>query len=251
MGRLEGKTALVTGGGVGIGRQIVADLAAEGARVAFTYLTHAPDQEFMNSLAVEGNPPALAVSLDVTDEEAVVSGVDQIATELAGLDILVNNAGGLLAREPLSTMTLEHWNTVLSLNLTSMFLVTREAIKALRDGGRVVNISSVAGQNGGSDGSGAYAAAKAGMFGYTRSLAKELAPKQITVNTVAPGLILDTPFHEKFSPPAKQQATISSIALGRAGYPEDVSGPVLWLCSAESAFVTGTITDINGGGYYT
>lgn len=109
----------------------------------------------------------------------------------------------------------------------------------------------MAGQNGGSDGSGAYAAAKAGIFGYTRSLAKELAPKQITVNALAPGLILDTPFHETFSTPERQQATIDAIPLARAGYPDDVSGPVLWLCSEESAFVTGTVVDINGGAYFT
>lgn len=250
MSRFEGKTALVTGGGVGIGRRIVADLAAEGARVAFTYLTHAPDQEFLDTLTVPAGP-AIAVPMDVTDEDAVVKGIGQIGEDLGGLDILVNNAGGLVARQPLSTMTLDHWNHVLALNLTSTFLLTREVTKVLRDHGRVVNISSIAGQQGGSVGSGAYAAAKAGVFGYTRSISKELAPRNITVNTVTPGLILDTPFHETFSPPEKQQATISTIALGRAGYPEDVSGPVLWLCSAESAFVTGSIIDINGGSYFT
>ena len=251
MSRLAGKTALVTGGGIGIGRQIVADLAREGVQVAFTYLTHPPEPEFLETLAATNAPPALSIQLDVTDEAAVVDGVADITGRLGGLDILINNAGGLLARVPLAEMSTEHWRNVMAVNLDSTFVVTREAIKAMNPGGRIVNISSIAGQNGGSVGSGAYAAAKAGIFGFTRSLAKELAPRQITVNALTPGLILDTPFHETFSSPEKQQATISGIPLGRAGYPGDVSGPVLWLCSAESAFVTGTIIDINGGANFT
>ncbi|MGC0144960.1 SDR family NAD(P)-dependent oxidoreductase [Pseudactinotalea sp. Z1732] len=251
MSRLAGKKALVTGGGIGIGRRIVADLAREGAQVAFTYLTHAPDPEFLDALAATNAPPALSMQLDVTDEAAVIDGVADAAGKLGGLDILVNNAGGLIGRVPLAEMSTEHWRTVMAVNLDSTFMVTREAIKFMHPGGRIVNVSSVAGQNGGSDGSGAYAAAKAGIFGYTRSLAKELAPKQITVNALAPGLILDTPFHETFSTPERQRATIDAIPLARAGYPDDVSGPVLWLCSEESAFVTGTVVDINGGAYFT
>lgn len=251
MSRLVGKTALVTGGGIGIGRQIVMDLARQGARVAFTYLTHPPEPEFLDALAATNAPAGLAMQLDVTDEAAVIDGVAEISGKLGGFDILVNNAGGLIARVPLSEMSTEHWRTVMALNLDSTFTVTREVIRTMHVGGRIVNISSIAAQNGGSDGSGAYAAAKAGVIGFTRSLAKELAPRQITVNTVTPGLILDTPFHQTHSTPEKQQATIGGIPLGRAGDPKDVAGPVVWLCSEESAFVTGAVVDINGGSYFT
>lgn len=251
MSRLVGRTALVTGGGIGIGRQIVADLAREGAQVAFTYLTHPPEPEFLETLAATNAPPALSLQLDVTDEAAVVDGIADITGRLGGLDILINNAGGLLGRVPLTEMSTEHWRKVMAVNLDSTFVVTREAARAMNPGGRIINISSIAAQSGGSDGSGAYAAAKAGIVGYTRALAKELAPRRITVNALAPGLILDTPFHETFSSPEKQQATIAGIPLGRAGYPGDVSGPVLWLCSADSDFVTGTVVDINGGAHFT
>lgn len=251
MSRLVGKTALVTGGGIGIGKQIVMDLTREGARVAFTYLTHPPEPEFLDSLAATNAPAGRTMQLDVTDEAAVSDGVAEISEELGGFDILINNAGGLIERVPLGRMSTEHWRRVMALNLDSTFIVTREAVRTMRDGGRIVNFSSIAAQNGGSDGSGAYAAAKAGVIGFTRSLAKELAPRQITVNAVTPGLILNTPFHQIHSSPEKQQATIGGIPLGRAGHPEDVSGPVLWLCSQDSAFVTGTVVDINGGSYLT
>lgn len=247
---LAGKTALVTGGGIGIGREIAAELARCGAQVALTYLTHSPEQEFLESLDHDGAGPALAMQVDVTDPGAVAAAVQRAGEHLGGLDILINNAGGLIGREPLATMSDDHWRQVMAVNLDSAFTVSREAISVLRDHGRVVFVSSIAGQNGGSVGSGAYAAAKAGLFGLTRALSKELAPRQITVNAVAPGLILDTPFHETFSPPEKQRATIEGIPLGRPGYPADVAGPVLWLCSTASAFVTGTIVDINGGSHF-
>lgn len=250
MKRLAGRTALVTGGGVGIGRAIALGLAREGARVAVTYNNHEPDEEFLAELVDAGSPAPLTRHLDVMDEGAVSSAVEDLGSELGGLDIVVNNAGGLLARTPIAEMELELWERVLTLNLSSVFLVSRESIRLLRDGGRIVNVASLAGRNGGSGGATAYATAKAGMFGFTRGLAKELAPRAITVNAVAPGLILDTPFHETFTPPEAQRAAINTIALERAGLPDDVAGPVIWLCSQESAFVTGTVIDINGGQYF-
>jgi 3-oxoacyl-[acyl-carrier protein] reductase len=139
---------------------------------------------------------------------------------------------------------------VISLNLDSAFYCTRAAIRHMRQGGRIVNVSSLAGHNGGSAGSIAYAAAKSGMFGFTRGLAKELAPRQITVNAVAPGLILDTPFHETFTPKDAQAVAISGIPLRRAGYPNDVASAVTWLCSPGAAWITGEVVNINGGQYF-
>lgn len=136
------------------------------------------------------------------------------------------------------------------MNVTSMFLFTRASLAVLSDGGSIVNVASVAGHNGGGEGATAYAASKAAMFAFTRGLAKELAPRRITVNAVAPGFIDDTPFHETFTPPAVRAAQVGSIPLGRVGLPADVAGPTLWLASPLSSWVTGTVVDINGGAYF-
>lgn len=250
MQNLTGKRALVTGGGIGIGKGIVTALAEAGASVAFTYLTHEPDAAFIEATAAAGGG-CLPLQVDATDEGQVRGAVDAAAEALGGLDILVNNVGGLLGRVPIAEMDLSFWHQVMAVNLDSMFLSTRESLRHLDGGwGRIVNVASLAGHNGGSSGSTAYATAKAGMFGFTRGLAKEVAGAGITVNAVAPGLILDTPFHETFTPVENQRASIETIALNRAGLPADVAGPVLWLCSDASAFVTGAVIDINGGQYF-
>lgn len=247
---LRGRTAIVTGGGVGIGKAIALGLARAGARVAITFLSHEPDEAFLEELRSNGAAEPIARRVDVTDAEAVEEFVSVVDREFGGLDILVNNAGGLLARHSVAEMEPAFWNQVISLNLTSAFLLTHAALRILRDGGRVVNIASLAGHNGGGNGATAYATAKAGMFGFTRGLAKELGPRSITVNAVAPGLILDTPFHETFTPPEAQKSAVGSIAIGRAGTPDDVAGPVIWLCSEHGSFVTGEVININGGQYF-
>ncbi len=248
---LNGKRALVTGGGIGIGRSIVQQLCAAGADVVLTYRTHEPDQEFLQNCRKEHGGVCEAISVDARDESSITDAVAQTAKTLGGIDILVNNVGGLVDRVDVRTMELAFWREVLTVNLDSMFLFSREALRHMDRGwGRVVNIASLAGRNGGSNGSTAYATSKAGMFGFTRGLAKEVATAGITVNAVAPGLILDTPFHETFTTPANQAAAVESIALKRPGMPVDVAGPVLWLCSEDSAFVTGTIVDVNGGQYF-
>lgn len=250
MQNLNGKRALVTGGGIGIGQGIVIALAEAGVNVAFTYLSHEPDSEFLESLAATGST-CVPLQVEATEEAQVVGAVQTATEALGGLDILVNNIGGLIGRVPVAEMDLAFWHKVLAVNLDSMFLSTRESLRHLDGGwGRIVNVASLAGHNGGSAGSTAYATAKAGMFGFTRGLAKEVAGGGITVNAVAPGLILDTPFHETFTPVESQRTAIETIALKRAGSPADVAGPVLWLCSEASAFVTGAVIDINGGQYF-
>jgi 3-oxoacyl-[acyl-carrier protein] reductase len=147
-------------------------------------------------------------------------------------------------------MELDLWRKVQAINIDSMFLMTREVLKFMADGGRIINVASLAGHNGGGNGSTAYAASKSAVFGFTRGLAKEVAERAITVNALAPGLILDTPFHETFTEPDAQRAAIQSIALKRPGMPTDVAGPALWLASEHASFVTGSVVDINGGQYF-
>lgn len=240
--------AIVTGGATGIGQAIALTLARSGADVAFTHLRHDPGPT-MEAIAALGRR-ALAVALDATDSKAVEAFISQVVAELGRVDIVVNNAGGLIARHSVEDTTDEHWQKVLDVNLTSAFYVTREASRHLLRGGRVIFISSLAGRNGGGSGAAAYAASKAGIHGLTRALSKELAARGITVNAVAPGFILDTPFHEEFTPPAAQEAAIQATPIGRAGTPDDVAAAVLYLASGAASFSTGLIVDINGGSYF-
>ena len=247
---LEGRRVLVTGGGVGIGRAIVEGFARAGCTVAFTYLRHAPTAVDAGRTQVGWSRDPIAARLDATSEADVQAVVDGLAERLGGVDILVNNAGGMVARQDIANMALALWNRVLEVNLTSAFLVTRAAMPHLTDGGRVVNLSSLAARTGGGNGAVAYATTKAALIGFTRGMAKELAPRRITVNAVAPGLILGTPFHDTFTPAADQEAIAASIPLGRPGRPEDVAGAVLWLASDAAGFITGAIVDINGGVHF-
>lgn len=245
------KRVLVTGGGVGIGLGIVKSFAELGARVAFTWNSHRPDDALLDEIAGAGGRRPLAVQLDATDEDQVNAVVTEVAERLGGLDVLVNNAGGMVQRSGVEDMSLDLWCTVLDVNLTSAFLVTRAALKHLADGSSIINIASLAGENGGGDGASVYGASKAAMIGLTKAWAKEFAPRQIRVNAVAPGLILDTPFHELFNTAEGRAAAIQGIALKKPGYPADVAGPVVFLANPQaSGFVSGATIDINGAAYF-
>ncbi|OGO35478.1 MAG: oxidoreductase [Chloroflexi bacterium RBG_16_56_8] len=246
---LKGKTALVTGGNIGIGRAISLALARSGADVAITYFDH--DEEAAKTIRAMGcNCPYLR--LDATDSAEVNQVLRQAAEELGGhIDILVNNAGHLVGRVSVAEMSDEHWHRVINVNLTTAFYCSRAVIPFMRTGwGRIVNTSSLAARDGGGPGAVAYSAAKAGIAGFTRGLAKELAPRGITVNALAPGLIQGTPFHNTFTRPEVQQAIVSKIPLGRGGTPDDVAGAVLYLVSDLASFVTGEIMEINGGVWF-
>lgn len=248
---LEGKTALVTGGNVGIGAGIAKALADCGAQVIITYFSHeAEATDTVNALKRLGCEAAM-LHLDATDSAQVAAVSAEAAERMAGkIDILVNNAGHLIDRVQTDAMSDEHWHRVIDVNLSSAFYCTREALQFMPAGGRIVNMSSLAGRNGGGNGTVAYAASKAGVIGLTRGLAKELAPRKITVNALAPGFIAETPFHETFTGFENYAGIISGIPLGVAGLPPDVAGAVLYYVSDLGKWVTGQVAEINGGAWF-
>jgi 3-oxoacyl-[acyl-carrier protein] reductase len=249
-GELAGRVALVTGGAVGIGRSIALDLAAAGADVAVTWLSHEAEGKALVAEIEGQGRRALALRLDASSSEDIAASLEQVVGTLGRLDICVNNAGGLVARVNVEEMADTHWQDVLAVNMNSAFYCSRAALAYLPEGGRIVNMSSSAAFNGGGAGCVAYATAKAAVLGFTRALAKEVAPRRITVNAVAPGLVLDTPFHERFTPAAVQDRIIGSIPLGRAGRPADVASAVRWLCSPGASWITGEVVQINGGQHF-
>ncbi len=243
----DATVAVVTGGAVGIGRAIVRRLAADGITVVVGHHRVAPD---IVDEVHAGGGTAMAVAVDVTDSASVENAFSTAIDEFDRVDIVVNNAGGLLARVPIDSMADDHWDAVVALNLTSVFTCTRAALAYLPAGGRVVNIVSLAAQDGGGAGATAYAAAKAGVIGYTRACAKELGPRGITVNAIAPGFIDHTPFHATFSTDDARRAAVQRTAVGRAGTPGDVADVVSWLVTPGSGFVTGAVIDLNGGAHF-
>ena len=247
---LAGKTALVTGGNTGLGRAIALALAEAGADVALTYFSH-PGEETAAAIRALGRK-ALALRLDATDSAEVSRVMPEVAAALDGhIDILVNNAGHMVGRVPIAEMSDAHWRKVIDVNLSSAFYCCRAVLPYMHTGwGRIVTMSSLAGRNGGGAGAVAYGAAKAGLLGFTRGLAKEVAPLGITVNAVAPGLILETPFHDTFNTEEGKRATIATIPLRRGGAPDDVAGAVLFLASDLASFITGETTEINGGVWF-
>lgn len=249
---LSGKTAVVTGGNIGIGRAVSLMLARCGADVALTFFSHKEEGDETAKAIEEMGRKAFAFQLDATDSEQVNQVVAQAAEALGGhIDILMNNAGHLVGRSPIIEMSDEHWHKTIDVNLSSAFYCTRATLPYMNTGwGRIVNMSSLAARNGGGNGSTAYAASKAGIIAFTRGLCKEVAAQGITVNAVAPGLILETPFHDTFNTDAGKQGAINSTPLQRGGTPDDVAGTVLYFVSDLASFITGEIAEINGGLYF-
>ncbi len=233
---LEGKTALVTGASKGIGRAIAAELASAGASVVLSYRTGVEEAE-----ALAGEIGARAVQADVSDPASAAALVE----EAGDVDLLVNNAGvtrdGLLVR-----MSDDDWRTVIDTNLASCFYTCRAAARGMmkKRSGTVVNISSIVGIHG-NWGQTNYAASKAGIIGFTKSLARELGSRNVRANVVVPGYVT-TQLTEVLPEDAKQ-AMLTNTPLGRLGDPEDVAGAVRFLCSDESSFITGAVLLVDGG----
>ncbi len=249
---LAGKTAFVTGGNIGIGRAVSLALARCGADVALTYYSHEAEGKQTADAIKEMGRKAIALQLDATNGAQVKEVVGQVAQTLGGhIDILMNNAGHLVGRSSIADMTDEHWYKTINVNVTSTFFCTRAVLPFMNTGwGRIINMSSLAARNGGGNGAVAYAASKGAIIAFTRGLCKEVADQGITVNAVAPGLILETPFHETFTTAEGIQGGINSTPLKRGGTPDDVANAVLYLATELGSFITGEIIDINGGMYF-
>lgn len=240
---LKGKTAVVTGGNRGIGRSFACQLAECGAQVVVTYFSS--DFQAFTEDNISG------VHLDATDSAQVESVMAGAAETLGGkIDILINNAGGLLARVPTAEMSDDHFHKVVDVNLSSAFYCTREALKFMPDGGRIINLSSLAAHDGGGPGSIIYAATKGAINSFTRGMAKELSSRQITVNAISPGFIADTPFHNTFTAPNVQEIVADKTLIKRGGTPDEVAYAALYLVSHMGTYVTGEIMEINGGLYF-
>ncbi|HEX4641294.1 MAG TPA: 3-oxoacyl-[acyl-carrier-protein] reductase [Chthoniobacterales bacterium] len=243
--RFENQVAVVTGAGRGIGHAIAVRLAKEGARVASVSRTEANAQKTadeINALRADG---AKAYAVDVADQAAVQKAAAQIFEDFGRVDILVNNAG--VTRDGLSMrMSMEDWDTVLNTNLKGAFNFTQAVMRPMikQRSGRIINISSIAGLTGNA-GQANYSASKAGLIGLTKTLARELASRGITVNAVAPGLI-ETDMTTVLSDEIRQ-GILQKVPLGKLGEPDDIAGAVAYLASPEAKYITGQVLTVDGG----
>jgi len=245
--KLAGKVAIVTGASRGIGRAIARSLAREGADVAVNFVEHKNSAEDVARCIRESGRRAFAIRADVRDYKQVKEMIERVTSEWGTIDILVNNAG-IVRDRTISKMTHDEWYDVLAVDLTGIFNCTRAVIgKMIEQGsGRIVNIASIVGMYG-NFGQVNYAAAKAGVMGFTKALAREVASKGITVNAVAPGFI-ETGMLEGI-PEEYKKKILARIPMGKFGKPEDVAEVVTFLVSSKSTYATGQVFCVDGGFY--
>lgn len=246
--RIDGKIALVTGGGTGIGRAIALELARSGAHVVVNYHKSQQEAEEVAQEITHTGGKAIAVQTDVTKKAEVQNLVNTAVEQFGRIDILINNAGDLIQRCAIVDMPEELWDAIMALNVKGVFLVTQVVLPVMfqQGSGNIVNITSIAARTGGGGHSVAYATAKGAVSTFTRGLAKEVVKQGIRVNAVAPGATL-TRFQERYSTPEKIAQFTAETPLGRCGIAEDMVGAVLYLVSDYSSFVIGETIDVNGG----
>jgi 3-oxoacyl-[acyl-carrier protein] reductase len=246
MSTLQGKTALVTGASQGIGRACALALAQAGARVALAARNEAKLNEVAAEIAAAGGHAAV-FALDIASEESIKACAKAAVAHFGSVEILVNNAG--ITRDNLAlSMKRAEWDDVLNTNLTGTFLLTQALLRPMLKArwGRIINITSVVGETG-QAGQANYAASKAGLIGMTRSLARELASRNITANAIAPGYI-ETAMTAVLKD-EQRAAMLAQIPLGRVGTDADIAAAVRFLASDDAAYITGHVLDVNGGMY--
>jgi len=247
--KLMGKVALVTGASSGIGAAIAEELATEGASVTVNYLRNQAGAAEVGKRIEAAGQVALLVQADVRRRDEVARLFREHLARFGVVDILVNNAGDMVKRIPTVETPETVWRDAIDLNLSSAFFCCQEAVGPMvsRAWGRIVNISSVGARTGGGPGSIPYHAAKAALMTLTKGLAKEVAAHNITVNTVAPGIV-DTAFHDRHTKPEQRVEWIRTlIPMQRAGLPIDIAKAVAFLASNEASYITGATLDVNGG----
>lgn len=249
---LTGKVALVTGAAGGLGRVFCRTLARAGADIAAADLNRGGVEEVAAEIRSLGRR-AVAIEMDVRSPEAVRAGVARAEEALGGIDILVNNAGGsLYTPKALGDIREEDWDLVLDVNLKGAFLCCQAVVPSMRrrGGGRIINVSSIGGRTASIVTGVPYAAAKAGLIGLTRRLAKEVGKDQINVNAIAPGTVLSgermVALWNELSP-AEQERTLADVPLGRLSTAEEQADVVLFLAGPASRYITGAVIDVNGG----
>jgi 3-oxoacyl-[acyl-carrier protein] reductase len=247
--RFDERVIVVTGASGGIGAALARAFGAAGGHVAVHYRTQRAAAEAVAADIHAAGGQAVTIQADFSDAAATAAFGAAVEARFGRVDVLVNNAGDMFERRLIADTPDDHYTRIMDANVASLFRLCRWAIPLMQAQGRgnIVNMSSISARRGGGGGSVLYGASKAAVSAFTRGLALELAPHHIRVNAVAPGLIL-TPLHDKYTPPARLQAGIAQIPLGRAGTPADCVGAVLFLASdALSAYITGQVIEVNGG----
>ena len=242
---LEDKVAIITGASRGIGREIALTFSNEGAKVVLCATNQTLLDELSHEIECQGRSKPLTFSFDIRDSKEIENVVKKTLDTHSRIDILLNNAG-ITRDKLLAMMSEDDWDSVLSINLKSVFLFTKAVSRTMirQKGGRIINMSSIIGL-GGNAGQANYAAAKAGIIAFTKSAAKELAKRNITVNAIAPGFI-QTQMTERLGEDVREEMR-KRIALGRLGEPRDVANVALFLASDQSGYITGQVIRVDGG----
>lgn len=242
---MHDKVAIVAGGGRDIGAACALELASQGASVLITYHASADGANAVVDEIKSKGGNAIAMQADLTNSDDVTATIRKTLDSFGKVDTLVHVSGGLIARKTIAEMDLNHWKTVMDINLTSLYLMTHALIPHLGEGSSIVTFASQAARDGGGPGAVAYATSKGAVMTFTRALAKELGPK-VRVNSVCPGMI-STGFHDTFTNDVARKNVAAATLLKREGRADEVAKLVAFLASSDSSYMSGTNIDINGG----